>query len=84
MIGAVLLAGLSGCVSTSDVVPVGKDSFMLSSTVRGGGAGGGVEAAKAANQYCASLNKHMIVRRMDSNGIPGLGPVTASLVFSCV
>ena len=79
----ILALTLGGCVSTSEIVPVGKDSFMLTTTARGGG-GGGVEGAKAANQYCESRNTHMIIRRMDSNGIPGLGPVNGTLVFSCV
>jgi hypothetical protein len=43
-----------------------------------------VEGAKAANQYCDTLGKHMIIRRTDGNGVPGLGPVTSNMVFSCV
>jgi hypothetical protein len=82
-----LTVGLSGCgVSTSEVVPVGRDSFMLTSTARGGLYAGQerIEGAKAANQYCGTLSKHMIIRRSDGNGIPGIGPVTSNLVFSCV
>ena len=58
---------------------------MLASTARGGLYAGRerIEAAKAANQYCDSLGKHMTIRRTDGNGIPGLGPVTSNL-FSCV
>ena len=86
-IGLALLAlPLTGCVSTSEVVPVGRDSFMLTSTSRGGLYAGRerIEGAKTANQYCDAIGKHMIIRRTDSNGIPGLGPVTSDLVFSCV
>jgi hypothetical protein len=78
---------LAGCgVSTSEVVPVGRDSFMLTSTARGGLYAGQerTESAKAANQYCDALSKHMVIRRIDTNGIAGLGPVTSNLVFSCV
>jgi hypothetical protein len=59
---------------------------MLTSTARGGLVAGQdrIESAKAANQYCDALNKHMIIRRTDTNGIAGLGPVTSSMVFSCV
>jgi hypothetical protein len=59
---------------------------MLTSTARGGLFAGQerIQGAKTANQYCDALGKHMIIRRTDTNGIAGLGPVTASLVFSCV
>ena len=85
-IGLALTLTLIGCVSTSEVVPVGRDSFMLTSTSRGGLYAGKErsEGAKAAHQYCDTIGKHMIIRRTDSNGIPGLGPVTSNLVFSCV
>jgi hypothetical protein len=59
---------------------------MLTSTARGGLFAGQerIEGAKTANQYCDSRGQHMIIRRTDANGIAGLGPVTSSLVFSCV
>jgi len=75
---------LSSCVSTSDVVPIGKDSYMVS----GGGTGGlsygktSIAATKKANAYCATLHKFMIVRRIDTHQ-PFNGEAT-DLVFSCV
>jgi hypothetical protein len=59
---------------------------MLTSTARGGQFAGQerIEGAKSANQYCDARGQHMIIRRTDGNGIAGLGPVTSSLVFSCV
>jgi hypothetical protein len=83
--GLVVLAQ-GGCVSTSDIVPLGKDSFMLNSTSRGGLFAGKekIDGAKAANAYCEAAGKHMIVRRIDTNGVAGISPVTASFVFSCV
>lgn len=86
-----LLAGvgsiaLVGCVSTSEVVPMGRDSYMVQSTSRGGVAAGKerIEAVKTANAYCAAQTKHMIVRRTDTSGAAGWTPVTNALVFSCV
>jgi hypothetical protein len=60
---------------------------MLNSTARGGLFAGAerIESAKAANRYCDSLGKHMVIGRLDDgNGVPGWTPVTASLVFACV
>lgn len=78
------LIALTGCVMSSEVVPVGPDSFMVNTTVRGGGGAGGIEAVKVANRYCDSSNLHMIVRRVDSTGVPGWTPVSSNLIFSCV
>jgi hypothetical protein len=76
----------AGCVSTSEVVPLGKDSYMLNSTSRGGLNAGReqIDGAKAANAYCDAMGKHMIVRRMDTHGVAGWTPITAQFVFSCV
>jgi hypothetical protein len=77
---------LSACVSTSEVVPMGKDSYMLNATSRGGLYAGdeAIAAAKSANEFCNKLGKHMIVRRTGTEGVAGLGPVTATFIFSCV
>lgn len=88
MIRKVLMASalaLSGCVMTTDVVPVGPDSYMIS-TATGGGAlvrgQGPIASAKAANQYCDSHGLHMIIRRTDN--ATDINGTTNALVFSCV
>jgi hypothetical protein len=45
---------LTGCVSSSEIVPMGKDSYMVSGQARGGIETGKslIEATKAANAYC--------------------------------
>jgi hypothetical protein len=77
---------LTGCVSTSDIVQVGKDSYLVTVRARGNNAGAGrIESAKAAVKYCASSGKRMIIRRTDTTGIAlGAIPETTALVFSCV
>lgn len=84
-IGAVAMV-LAGCVTTSEVVPAGKDSYMVTVSARGAAAGDGrIESLKAANAYCATSSRHMIIRRTDTSGIAiGALPVTTALVFSCV
>ncbi len=68
---------LTGCAVASDVVPMGKDSYMVTApeTVMGQGR---IIALKSANKYCASQDNHMIVRRLEANAL------TISLTFSCV
>jgi hypothetical protein len=84
---ALALTPLAGCgVSTSDIVPAGRDSYLLDTTSRGGLFAGKerVDGLKTANVYCEQQGRHMIIRRTDTTGIAGIGPVTNSLIFSCV
>jgi hypothetical protein len=65
---------------------MGKDSYMLNATSRGGLFAGdeAIAAAKSANEFCANLGKQMIVRRTGTEGLAGFGPVTNTFIFSCV
>ena len=77
---------LAGCVSNTEIVPVGPDSFMISATTRGGAFMGEapIVAAKAAHQHCAPLGRSRVSRRTDST-VEGLNNIgTNTLVFSCV
>jgi hypothetical protein len=75
---------MAGCVSTSDIVPAGKDSYMVQSSARGGLVMGSenVNALKAANAYCAGMGKVMQIRRTDTS--TSLNYAAASLIFSCL
>jgi len=68
---------MTGCAVASEIVPIGKDSFMVTAPETLGGKGR-ILVVISANQYCASQNTHMIVRRIDANGL------AVSLMFSCV
>lgn len=76
---------LTACAVTSEVVPMGKDSYMLSSSSPGGPGvqNGAVTAVAAANRYCESHSKHMIFRHTSSTRF-GFAGITTDLVFSCV
>ena len=55
---------LAGCASNSGVVPIGKDTFMVSRQAATGFSGSGTLKAEAfaeANQYCLSQNKTLQV-----------------------
>ena len=85
-----LATTVSACASTSAVVPMGNGIYMVSATSHGvlGGSGSeGADAAKAANDYCQSMGKHMVARNVSDQG-PGLQAgvglaITATVQFSC-
>jgi hypothetical protein len=55
---------MAGCASNSGVVPIGKDTFMVSRQAATGFSGSGTlkaEAFNEANQYCLSQNKTLQV-----------------------
>ena len=81
----VATAMLAACVSTSAVVPMGKDSYMITG-VGQGGSGSGKQSAAAlqeANKYCLGMHKVIVVRRMDTQSAT-YGSQSTNLVFSCV
>ena len=67
-------------------MPVGKDSYMIAGRDAGGlNAGkGGIEAARQANAYCASMSKVIVIRRLDTTPIPLSSAQSTQLIFSCV
>ena len=83
---SVVVVLIAGCVSASEVVPAGKDSYMIVGRAQGAmNAGKGqIEAVKAANAYCAQSGKFMVIRRTDSAGNAGWGGEHDTLVFSCL
>jgi hypothetical protein len=91
-IGTALVAlSVTACVSPTEIVPIGEGRYMVSATSHGtfGGAGSeGIEATKAANAYCDSLGKQMVMQKMDKHGSgldAGVGlEITASVIFKCI
>jgi hypothetical protein len=81
---ASLALAAAGCVSTSEIVPAGKDSYMVTGASHGGASGGkeGAAALKAANAYCEKMGKHLQMRRTDTGY--SLNYASMNLVFSCL
>lgn len=83
---AVVLAALllAGCVTASEVLPAGKDTYM----VAGGGTGGlsygktAIAALKKANDYCTALHKLVMVRNTQTQS--AFNGENSSLIFSCL
>lgn len=75
---------LSGCTTTTPVQPVGRDRFMLSSTVRGGFTTDGqikTDLMDRARVFCGK--KEMVLESSTSGGTQGWTPQTADLLFKC-
>jgi|SRR5579862_8577441 len=82
-----IAASLGGCVTIgSEVVPVGKDTYQMSMTGVGFAtqANTNIKALKAANDYCAKLNKHMVPKNSAESGVYGWSPRQDNLVFMCL
>lgn len=82
-IGAI---ALTGCASTSGVVPIGKDTFMIAREDNGPAASlGAIKAAtfKEAAAYCAAQGKTMnLIKESDTPRSFGQFPQT-NIQFSC-
>lgn len=82
---AICLAGvLAGCASTTPIQPVGRDRFMVSSTVRGGFTTDGQikqDLLDRARAFCGK--KEMVLESSSSGGTQGWTPQTAEVLFKC-
>lgn len=75
---------VAGCASTSPVQPVGRDRFMVSSTVRGGFTTDGqikTDLLDRARAFCGK--KEMVLESSSSGGTQGWTPQTAEVLFKC-
>lgn len=80
------LAGLllAGCATTTPVQSVGRDRFMLASTVRGGLTTDGqikADLLERARAFCGK--KEMVLESSTSGGTQGWTPQTAEVLFKC-
>ena len=78
---------LAACTSISEVVPVGKDTFMLTGSNNHSRSTGGeikVELFKVANAYCASLGKELMPVKTSSVDARLFNSSTSDLYFRCL
>jgi hypothetical protein len=80
-----VLALLGGCEVSGQIIPAGKDSYMVSSHVAACvSCSAAVQGLKTANAYCSKLSKVVVVRNSTSSTNPFGYVVGNDLVFSCV
>lgn len=75
---------LMACTSMTPIQPVGRDRFMVSSTVRGGFTTDGqikADLLDRARAFCGK--KQMVLESSTSGGTQGWTPQTAEVLFKC-
>ena len=81
------LAALAGCSTVSEVVPTGKDTYMVGSNAHGGFTSDAEVAGlaiKRANEFCASQGRIAQVTDTRSSGTQMWTPQNAQVQFTCV
>jgi catabolite regulation protein CreA len=81
---AVLLLTV-GCVTASQVQPIGNGRYMITARASGGLNAGKetTEAQADANSYCAKLGKHMMQQDLDKTGNAAVFGENVSITFTC-
>ena len=79
------LALLAACTSTGQVLPTGKDTYMVTAS---GGSGpfsqNEMEAAIIkANQFCVSKRQVATIAETNNQGVPGWTQIRATVQFTC-
>jgi hypothetical protein len=76
---------VTGCVSSSEVVPIGNGRYMITGRASGGLNAGKetTEATKAANAYCAKQSKRMVLQNLDKTGNAAVFGENISIIFTC-
>ncbi len=83
----VALASLSGCVSVTEPVSVGKDTYMIGLGARGGLSTDAElmsKTLKSAGEFCLAQNKHIEVQSTSSKGVQMWTPQSNQVIFKCV
>jgi hypothetical protein len=80
-----LVAVVPGCVSASEVQPIGNGRFIITGRASGGLNAGKetTQATKDANAYCAKLSKQMVLQNVDKSGDAAVFGENVSLTFTC-
>ena len=82
---------VSGCATlwkhSSGVVPVGDDTFMISTTIKGfegSGAHAKADALKEGNEYCRSMDKTLSLVSFDQKDmVVFTSDARAEIIFRC-
>lgn len=83
----VTIAAMVGCSTVSEVVPTGKDTYMVGANARGGFTGDAevkALAIKRANDFCAAHGKRTQVTSSQSTGVQLWTPQNAEVNFACI
>ena len=82
----VTAAGLTGCVTTSQIVPAGQDTFMVSAANDSCGncTPPLIRATEQASAYCTKLSRTMVIKETKDDTFDiGFGK-RVTLTFACL
>jgi len=86
LLGLSALLALTACMTTTgNVVPTGKDTYVvIASGVSGPFSKNELQAAlERANKFCASKGQTATVSGTDNQGVPGWSQIRSTVNFSC-
>jgi len=78
---------LVGCVTVTDPVPVGKDTYMIGLGAHGGFSSDAEllsQSIKAATAFCASQHRTIEVQSTNASGVQMWTPQSNQVFFKCV
>jgi|SRR5450432_3052268 len=85
---AAAISLVAGCASTSGVVPLGGDTYLISRSEKGFDTTGSrvkADSLKEANQFCASKGKQLeVTKATDRDMVPFKSDAQAEIEFRCV
>jgi hypothetical protein len=83
-----LIAAVSaGCVTLTEPVQMGKDTYMLTTHARGGFNSDGAlmtQAIAKAGDFCASKGLQVFVQSKQQKGVQGWTPQDNQIIFLCL
>jgi hypothetical protein len=81
----ILVSAVAGCVSASEVQPIGNGRYMITGRASGGLNAGKetTQATKEANAYCSKQSKQMVLQNLDKTGNAAVFGENVSLTFTC-
>ena len=80
-------AAIAGCTTMSDVMQIGPDTYIVSTTARGGfTTDTEVKSTviRKAQAHCGSMGRQMQMVTSNNSGTQGWTPQNAEVTFKCV
>lgn len=78
---------LSACQTVSDVMPIGRDTYLVGATVRGGLTSDAEVTAlsiKRGTEFCAGQGKRFELATATNSGTQGWTPQQSQVQFKCI
>ncbi len=79
---------ITACATSSGVVPIGNNKYMISGSEKGFDTTGSrvkADALKEANEFCSSKNKNIkIIKATHKDMVPFKSDAQAEVEFECV